>query len=164
MADPPSSTGPRLLGSSSAPLQLGGTDSRTIVHLDNTNYQWLAAGLAADSGLEGKLFLKLDHILGVEEAAVLKVYLAFAAGPTGTQNRQLVGSRSLYGLSVASITAAGKSGTGLGFSFDVTALFVEHPLLLSPELGVVVETRPTLPLKADLQVERISLYYQPNAS
>lgn len=163
MPEPSAPVPPCLLGASPAPLAIAGAESHTVVPIDAGAYRWLTTFLAAGQGGRGRLYLKLEHIRGSRDVTVLNAFVRLPAGATTPQPAWLLaGSESLFGLRMASLRQAGKSGAGLSALFDITPLLAE--LLHSPrtELSVRLVAVPVLPESAGLVVEGVSLYYVPD--
>lgn len=157
-----------LLGASAPGMRVAGREARTALTLDPTVKRRVTASLAAASAatprVPDRVFLNLENVRGLNDAAAFKVYVALPEGADPAQHPDhLAGSIALFGARKATMANGEHAGDGLTFVLDIThivdALHLRGALDVN-ELPVrLVATKP-IPDAAQVSIGRISLFRQ----
>ncbi len=158
---------PELMGASAAPVQLtGATGVSLAVRLDAAVHKTLTNSLRGASlkALPDQVYLQLDHVKGVHDAAVVGVYINLPTDPTPEQLRDAhAGDVGLFGLRRASAAHGAHGGEGLSFVLDVSHLtdrLFQQDGLGEESLRVTLRPRSALPQGTQVEVGQLRLYRQ----
>jgi len=155
-----------LVGASTAPVPIVGSDIHTSVKLDAGVRSKVQSSLSAAPRVAkpDRVFLDLENVRGLSDATALQVYVGLPDGadPAAHPDR-LAGSIALFGVRKASATGGEHAGSGLTFVLDISqvvdTLHLGHDLDVD-QLGVrIVPVRP-VPENAGISIGRISIVRQ----
>ncbi|HEV2186401.1 MAG TPA: hypothetical protein VGR70_04295 [Stellaceae bacterium] len=153
-----------LLGANTETVRLVGHEARTTVVLDNTVKGKLTATLraASERALPDRVFLNLENVRSVNDAAVLNVYINAPEGEDPARHPECkAGSIALFGVRKASLTEGEHAGNGLTFVLEISTIM--DRLHLSGALGadqLKVRLVPRNPVSeaAQISIGRISVF------
>jgi len=116
-----------VIGSSEAPVPLGGGPVTATVRLDAPSVAGVARSLAAapqmTAGEPDRVFLKLDNIRSPNDGAIVSVYAGLPDGADPAQHPEAyVGAISMFGARKATRTDGGRAGNGLSQVFEITGI------------------------------------------
>jgi tyrosinase len=157
-----------LIGSNEAALSLVGGAVDTKVRLDATAKAKVARSLnVAASGAEARqpdrIYLKLENLRGLNDAAIFYVYVGLPPGadPKAHPDR-LAGTVSLFGVTKASERGGEKSGNGINQVFEITdivdALHLDQTLGALDHLNVRFVPRTPVQPESEISVGRVSIF------
>jgi len=164
----PKRTTTELLGANTERLALVKSPVQSKVHLDGAVKSRVTRSFAQGVAAPGagasadRVFLNLENIRGLNDAAVFSVYLGPAAGAAPSPSaQQFVGSVSLFGAAKASAKDDAHGGKGLTAVLDVTRAIQglhQGGSLDADHLVVNLVPETDLAPKDPVSVGRISLY------
>lgn len=157
-----------MVGASAGGLSLAGSDPvRSTVRTEPAARRRVSRslqGLAATSTVPDRVFLNLENVTGLSDAAMFRVYVGAAGGadPVGDPD-YLAGSVALFGVSQASDPGGRHAGNGITYTLEITRIV--DRLHLSDnfdvdELAVYLVPFETIPDAAQVRIGRISIYRQ----
>lgn len=154
-----------MIGASAGGLSIAGTGAvRSTVRTEPEARARVARSLGATSAMPDRVFLNLENVTGMSDAAMFRVYVGAAGGrdPVGDRDR-LAGSVALFGVSQASDPAGRHAGNGITYTLEITRI-VDSLHLASDfdvdELAVYLVPIEVIPEAAKVRIGRISLYRQ----
>jgi tyrosinase len=158
-----------LVGANAGVVRISG-DTETQVKLDSGASQKLRSSLTARSfsaaaGKEpDRVFLNLENIRGVNDAAVFYVYVNLPKGAKPEDNQDhLAGVVSLFGVRKATRTDSAHGGSGINESIEITdvvdRLHLNNTLDLN-QIDVRFVPRTGIGPDDDISVGRVSVYRQ----
>jgi tyrosinase len=160
-----------LVGASAGTVKVsGGEEIRTAVQLDSAMRQKVAKSLAVPAAGEtaapDRVFLNLENVRGLNDAAAFRVYVNLPEGAKPEDHPELLaGSVALFGVRTASQTDAEHAGQGLTFVLEITkivdALHLKNGLDVNSLDVRIVPIKP-IPEGAQISIGRISIYRQGN--
>ena len=167
MADPKPA---ELVGANAAAVQISGPAVETQVRMDAGGRQKImrsfdARALAARGTKEpDRVFLNLENIRGVNDAAVFYVYVNLPkdANPQDHPDH-LAGVVSLFGVRKATDSARSHGGNGINESLEITDVVDRLHLnnaLDADQLSVRFVSRTPIKPEDQISVERVSVYRQ----
>lgn len=167
MADPKPA---ELVGANAAAVQISGPAVETQVRMDAGGRQKImrsfdARALAARGTKEpDRVFLNLENIRGVNDAAVFYVYVNLPkdADPQDHPDH-LAGVVSLFGVRKATDSARSHGGNGINESLEITDVVDRLHLnnaLDADQLSVRFVPRTPIKPEDQISVERVSVYRQ----
>jgi tyrosinase len=161
---------PELIGATSGPIRIATGPVRAAVHVDKVVggavAQALTAGpkasaAAAPGAKRERVFLNLENIKGLNDAAVLAVYVSAAKGSEADKAERLVGSVSLFGATKASDKEGPHAGNGLAAAIEITDA-VRGPggaaLLDAKRLNVHLVPETEVAPEHKISIGRVSIY------
>jgi tyrosinase len=155
-----------LLGAYGQRMSVVGKEARARVTLDNTVKQKVTASLAAASQAKppDRVFLNLENVRGVNDAAVFNVYINAPEGDDPAKHPECrAGSVSLFGVRKATLKDGEHSGNGLTFVLEITDIVDRLHLAGALDAGHLdVRLVPRNPLleSAQVSIGRISVFRQ----
>jgi tyrosinase len=155
-----------LLGAYGQRMSVVGKETRARVTLDNTVKQKVTASLAAASQAKppDRVFLNLENVRGVNDAAVFNVYINAPEGDDPAKHPECkAGSVSLFGVRKATLKDGEHSGNGLTFVLEITDIVDRLHLAGALDAGHLdVRLVPRNPLleSAQVSIGRISVFRQ----
>lgn len=155
-----------LLGAYGQRMSIVGKEARARVTLDNTVKQKVTASLAAASQAKppDRVFLNLENVRGVNDAAVFNVYINAPEGDDPAKHPECkAGSIALFGVRKATLKDGEHSGNGLTFVLEITDIVDRLHLagaLDAGHLDVRLVPRNPLSESAQVSIGRISVFRQ----
>lgn len=155
-----------LLGAYGQRMSIVGKEARARVTLDNTVKQKVTASLAAASQAKppDRVFLNLENVRGVNDAAVFNVYINAPEGDDPAKHPECkAGSIALFGVRKATLKDGEHSGNGLTFVLEITDIVDRLHLagaLDTGHLDVRLVPRNPLSESAQVSIGRISVFRQ----
>lgn len=155
-----------LLGAYGQRMSIVGKEARARVTLDNTVKQKVTASLAAASQAKppDRVFLNLENVRGVNDAAIFNVYINAPEGDDPAKHPECkAGSVSLFGVRKATLKDGEHSGNGLTFVLEITDIVDRLHLagaLDAGHLDVRLVPRNPLSESAQVSIGRISVFRQ----
>jgi tyrosinase len=155
-----------LLGAYGQRMSIVGKEARARVTLDNTVKQKVTASLAAASQAKppDRVFLNLENVRGVNDAAIFNVYINAPEGDDPAKHPECrAGSVSLFGVRKATLKDGEHSGNGLTFVLEITDIVDRLHLAGALDAGHLdVRLVPRNPLleSAQVSIGRISVFRQ----
>ena len=165
-----------LVGANSESLPIQGGEARTSVKLDTAVRRKVSASLSAAARpvaaeralqkptLPDRVFLNLENVRGLSDAAAFQVYVGLPEGakPADHPDR-LAGSVGLFGVRKASLADGEHAGQGLTFALEITnivdALHLNNSLDVDSLDVRIVPTKP-VPEQAKVSIGRVSIFRQ----
>lgn len=159
-----------LVGATTEPVPIRGSDVRSGVRLDASMRHKVAASLSSATEAIGgqsapdRLFLNLENVRGQADADAFYVYVGVPEHeePAAYPDR-LAGSIAPFGLTEASISDQEHAGQGLTFVLEITDIVDELHLASSFDVdSLPVRIVPVRPIadEAGITIGRISLFRQ----
>jgi tyrosinase len=160
---------PELVGATSVPIRISSGPTKASVHIDKTvgpavaqAFSAVAASSAAGATPQReRVFLNLENIKGVNDAAVVAVYLSATKGADADKAEKLVGSFSLFGASKASSKDGPHAGNGLTTVLEITDTLREAggaALLDASRVNVHLVPQTEVSPAHKISVGRVSIY------
>ena len=159
-----------LVGANDRSIPIGNEGVETQVKLDQGVSRKIvdslraSTSLAADSAEPDRVFLNLENIRGVNDAAVLDVYVNLPKGAKPEDNPDhLAGVVSLFGVRKATRRDSAHGGNGISETMEITdivdKLHLNNALDLD-HLDVRIVPRNQIRPGDDISVQRVSVYRQ----
>jgi tyrosinase len=153
-----------LFGATEQPVPVTGAAVRTSVRLDPAVLGKVSANLvaASEAAPPDRVFLKLENVMGVQNAPALSVYVNLPDGANPSDHPELLaGSLGLFGLRPATVSDGRHGGRGLTFSLEITKIVDALHLggdLDRDSLDVTVVSARPIPEQAPITIGRVSVY------
>lgn len=154
-----------LLGANEAPLRLGGSAVETDVRLESGVAARVTESLEAapQTGQADRVYLNLENIRGLNDAAAFHVYVSPPDGDGATESspERLAGSIALFGVKKASRAEEAQAGNGLTYVLDITDIIDDFHLGqgFDPDaLKVRIVPRGKVRDSDQITVDRVSVY------
>jgi tyrosinase len=157
-----------MIGANAESLSLAGSDAvRSTVRTESAARGRVVQslqGLGSTSATPDRVFLNLENVTGLSDAAMFRVYVgaAGAADPVGDKD-YLAGSVALFGVSQASDPAGSHAGNGVTYSLEITRIVDKLHLgnvFDVDDLSVYLVPLRSIPEAAKVRIGRISIYRQ----
>ncbi|TPE52516.1 tyrosinase family protein [Amaricoccus solimangrovi] len=152
-----------LLGANTGALPISGdTATRTAVRMAPEPRARSRSAFAA-AGPEGgaeKVFLNLENVRGLADAAAFKVYVGLPEGARPADHPDhMAGGVALFGVSQATEAEGEHAGSGLTYVLDITPIVTRLGLDTDKLHVDIVPVRP-IAKEAEVSVGRVSVYRQ----
>lgn len=161
-----SETNVELIGKNAGPLQIEGLGASTSVRLDANMSRKVASSFAlnVNTPAPDRVFLNLENVRGVDDSAILQVYVDLPEGASPADHPELrAGSLALFGLEQASLPDGPHAGQGLNLGLEITkvidTLQVDDKLNTNA-LDVRIVPRNPVPEDAKISIGRVSIFRQ----
>ena len=157
-----------LVGASSGPLKIAGSEAATSVQLDagarNKVSQSLTLAARAAAPAPDRVFLNLENVRGLVDSTALDVYVGLPDGANPADHPELLaGSIALFGVRKASIADEEHAGQGLTLVLEITnivdALHLGNAFDVSA-LNVRIVPENPVPEDAQISIGRVSIFRQ----
>lgn len=157
-----------LLGASTQGISIAGAEAGTTVALNPTVKRKVSARLraaaAASPTAPDRVFLNLENVRGLNDAAAFKVYIKLPESADPAQHPEhLAGSIALFGARKATLSNGEHAGNGLTFVLEIShiidALHLSGALDANQLQVRLVAVRP-IPEAAKVSIGRISVFRQ----
>jgi len=157
-----------LVGASSGPLKIAGSEAATSIQLDagarNKVSQSLALAAQAAAPAPDRVFLNLENVRGLVDSTALDVYVGLPDGANPADHPELLaGSIALFGVRKASIADEEHAGQGLTLVLEITnivdALHLGNAFDVSA-LNVRIVPENPVPEDAQISIGRVSIFRQ----
>jgi tyrosinase len=152
-----------VVGASRSAAPVRGAEARVAVELVPAARQKVTTSLFSDRGPPDRVFLNLENVRGLYDAAAFRVYVGLAPSDAPEQHpERLAGNVALFGVRKASLPTEEHGGEGLTFVLEITKLVdaVLEDALDADTLEVrLVPLRPIEP-EAQINIGRISITRQ----
>jgi len=159
-----------LVGANDRSIQIGSEGIQTLVKFDQGVSRKIVDSLraspsfAAGGGEPDRVFLNLENIRGVNDAAVLDVYVNLPKGARPEDNpHHLAGAVSLFGVRKATRPDSAHGGNGISQTMEITdivdRLHLDNALDLD-HLDVHIVPRTEIRPGDDISVQRVNVYRQ----
>jgi tyrosinase len=155
-----------LIGATSKPIRISGGPAKASVHFDaavasKVVRSFAAAAAPADADRD-RVFLNLENIRGLNDAAVIGVYVSPAKKSAQAEfGERFVGSFALFGVGKASAKDGPHAGNGLTTVLEITDA-VRAPggsaLLNASQLNVQLVPQTDVAAEDKISVGRVSIY------
>jgi tyrosinase len=157
-----------LLGANKQSLHLSGAGARTSIALDTSVHRKVSDSLksvtAAKPTAPDRVFLNIENVRGLNDAAAFSVYINVPPGEDPAQHPDnLAGSISLFGVRKASVADEEHAGDGLTFVLELTPLIDRLHLAGTFDMSALdvrlVSLKP-IPEASKVSIGRISVFRQ----
>jgi tyrosinase len=153
-----------VIGASRGGVTVSGTDVRASVELVPAARQKVAASLFADGAEPDRVFLNLENVRGLSDAAAFRVYVALPPSARPEEHpERLAGNIALFGVRKASLPSEEHGGEGLTFVLEITRIVDALHLGKAFDTDALeVRLVPLKPITLDAQINigRISVSRQ----
>jgi tyrosinase len=152
-----------VVGASRGAVPVQGAEARATVALNPAARAKVSTSLFSDRGLPDRVFLNLENVRGLFDAAAFRVYVGLPPGATPEQHpERLAGNIALFGVRKASLPTEEHGGVGLTFVLEITKL-IDTVLANAGETNALevrlVPVKPVAP-EAEINIGRISISRQ----